>query len=233
MPSLADALDRLTAPATLVEPLPDGDVRCLACGHRCLIRAGPARHLPGALQPRRRAARPLGLRRRPAVRPDREEALLPRAARIRCADLRHAGLRLPLRLLPELGHLAGPARPGQPMPPSRLFRPVTPEAVVDARRCAAGRRWSPRPTTSRSSPPSGRVEHLPTAKARPGCAAPSSPTATPPPRCSSLPAPLPDGLQDRPEDDAGRQPTASWAACCNTCWTRSAALTSWAGGWRW
>ena len=40
MPSLADALDRLTAPATLVEPLPGGDVRCLACGHRCLIRPG-------------------------------------------------------------------------------------------------------------------------------------------------------------------------------------------------
>ena len=40
MPSLADALDRLTAPATLVEPLAGGEVRCLACGHRCLIRPG-------------------------------------------------------------------------------------------------------------------------------------------------------------------------------------------------
>lgn len=40
MPSLAHALDRLTAPATLVVPLADGDVRCLACGHRCLIRPG-------------------------------------------------------------------------------------------------------------------------------------------------------------------------------------------------
>jgi pyruvate formate lyase activating enzyme len=40
MPSLADSLDRLTAPATLVEPLAGGDVRCLACGHRCLIRPG-------------------------------------------------------------------------------------------------------------------------------------------------------------------------------------------------
>ena len=40
MPSLADALDRLTAPGSLVERLPDSDVRCLACGHRCLIRPG-------------------------------------------------------------------------------------------------------------------------------------------------------------------------------------------------
>jgi len=40
MPTLADALDRLTAPGTLVEGLPDGDVRCVACGHRCLIRPG-------------------------------------------------------------------------------------------------------------------------------------------------------------------------------------------------
>lgn len=40
MPSLADALDRLTAAGSLVEPLLDGDVRCVACGHRCLIRPG-------------------------------------------------------------------------------------------------------------------------------------------------------------------------------------------------
>jgi pyruvate formate lyase activating enzyme len=40
MPTLADALDRLTAPGLLVERLPDGDVRCVACGHRCLIRPG-------------------------------------------------------------------------------------------------------------------------------------------------------------------------------------------------
>jgi len=40
MPTLADALDRLTAPGSLVERLPDGDVRCVACGHRCLIRPG-------------------------------------------------------------------------------------------------------------------------------------------------------------------------------------------------
>jgi pyruvate formate lyase activating enzyme len=41
MPTLADQLDRLTAPAeTLAESLPNGAVRCLACGHRCLIKPG-------------------------------------------------------------------------------------------------------------------------------------------------------------------------------------------------
>ena len=38
--SLADALDRLTVPGELVEILPAGRVRCVACGHRCLIPPG-------------------------------------------------------------------------------------------------------------------------------------------------------------------------------------------------
>ncbi len=38
--ALGDKLDALTVPATLVERLPDGAVRCLACAHRCLIREG-------------------------------------------------------------------------------------------------------------------------------------------------------------------------------------------------
>jgi pyruvate formate lyase activating enzyme len=40
MPTVADALDGLTVPGSLVESLPGGDVRCLACGHRCLIHPG-------------------------------------------------------------------------------------------------------------------------------------------------------------------------------------------------
>jgi pyruvate formate lyase activating enzyme len=38
--SLADYLDRMTAEGELVETLADGDVRCVACGHRCLIHPG-------------------------------------------------------------------------------------------------------------------------------------------------------------------------------------------------
>jgi len=38
--SLAERLARLTRPAELVERLPEGRVRCLACGHRCLVPPG-------------------------------------------------------------------------------------------------------------------------------------------------------------------------------------------------
>ncbi len=38
--TLLDILDDLTVEGTLYEKLPDGAVRCYACGHRCLIREG-------------------------------------------------------------------------------------------------------------------------------------------------------------------------------------------------
>ncbi len=38
--TLAEHLDRLTAPGVLYERLEGNTVRCLACGHRCLIRSG-------------------------------------------------------------------------------------------------------------------------------------------------------------------------------------------------
>jgi pyruvate formate lyase activating enzyme len=38
--TLADTLDRLTVPGKLYTTLPDQAVRCVACGHRCLIREG-------------------------------------------------------------------------------------------------------------------------------------------------------------------------------------------------
>ncbi|MEW6569362.1 MAG: AmmeMemoRadiSam system radical SAM enzyme [Chloroflexota bacterium] len=40
MTTLAERLDVLTAEGELVQSLPDGAVRCYACGHRCLIRPG-------------------------------------------------------------------------------------------------------------------------------------------------------------------------------------------------
>jgi len=40
MNTLYDMLDEMTAGGELVESLPDQTVRCLACGHRCLIREG-------------------------------------------------------------------------------------------------------------------------------------------------------------------------------------------------
>lgn len=40
MKTIAETLDELTAPGELVENLPNGEVRCVACGHRCLVRPG-------------------------------------------------------------------------------------------------------------------------------------------------------------------------------------------------
>jgi len=40
MTALANILDEMTAPAELATPLPEGSVRCTACGHRCLVRSG-------------------------------------------------------------------------------------------------------------------------------------------------------------------------------------------------
>ena len=85
MATLAEVLEARTAEAApeLVEPISKGRLRCYACGHECPIPEGALRRLQGALQSRRRAARAVGLRRRRAVRSDREEALLPRASRAR------------------------------------------------------------------------------------------------------------------------------------------------------
>ncbi len=40
MTTVSDLLNSLTVPGELYEKLPDGSVRCYACGHRCLIRPG-------------------------------------------------------------------------------------------------------------------------------------------------------------------------------------------------
>jgi pyruvate formate lyase activating enzyme len=40
MSTVSSRIDRLTAPGELLETLPNGDVRCLACSHRCLIHPG-------------------------------------------------------------------------------------------------------------------------------------------------------------------------------------------------
>jgi pyruvate formate lyase activating enzyme len=40
MTTVAEQLDQLTIEGELYETLPDGAVRCFACGHRCLIREG-------------------------------------------------------------------------------------------------------------------------------------------------------------------------------------------------
>jgi pyruvate formate lyase activating enzyme len=40
MTQLSNLLDGMSSPAELIQPQPDGSVRCFACGHRCLVRQG-------------------------------------------------------------------------------------------------------------------------------------------------------------------------------------------------
>src|SRR5438270_9259217 len=68
----------------------------------------PTRCLQGALQPGRDPLRSLGLRRCSAVRPYRKKSILPRISWGVGLQLRHAGLRSALFLLPELGNVPSP-----------------------------------------------------------------------------------------------------------------------------
>ena len=110
------------ARGALWEPLGQGIVRCVACGHRCSIpdgHDGVCRvrfNRDGVLRV------PVGLRRRAAGRPDREEAVLPRRSPARGALLRDARLRLPVPLLPELGDLARRCAIRATRSPSRVRR---------------------------------------------------------------------------------------------------------------
>ena len=171
-PSLAQLIDPRTREGELSEPLPDGRLRCYACGHRCPIPEG-REALPRPLQRRRNPPRPARLRRRAAVRPDREEALLPRPAGLRRPLLRDARLRSALRLLPELVHVSvDPRSRGRGRPARRHGRPAG-----TARVRGGGRRRSSRPTTSRSSPRSGRSRSS-GRRSVAACARATSPTAT-------------------------------------------------------
>ena len=126
---LANLLDPLTAPARLVHGAqPDGALRCTACAHRCLVRPGRRGICQVRFHDGEALRVPVGLRRRPQRRPGREEALLPFPARGDRPDLWHARLRFPLRLLPELAFLAGPARPGLRMSRPLLARAHLPGA---------------------------------------------------------------------------------------------------------
>ena len=92
MATVADILDALTREGELYEALPNNEVRCYACGHRCLIRDGRRGVCKVRFNRDGKAVRAVGLRGRPAGRPDREKTVLPHAARQPGADLWHAGL---------------------------------------------------------------------------------------------------------------------------------------------
>ena len=153
MSTLAEVLAQTTREGTLYDRLPDGRLRCFACGHRCPIPEGAVGVCKVRFNRGGRLLRAVGLRRRRAVRPDREEAVLPRASGRAGLQLRHARLRPALRLLPELGHVAGAARSAGRRAAARRHA----RSAGRATRVALGRaRSSSAPTTSRSSRASGR-----------------------------------------------------------------------------
>ncbi len=218
---VAEVLARRTAPAApeLVESLPDGRLRCLACGHRCPIPEGARGRLQGPLQPRRRARGAVGLRRRRSQCDPIEKKpffhVLPGSRR---ALLRHARLRPALRVLPELGHLAGAARPGGRRARRRgRRRPASSSRLALAERRADDRQ---RPTTSRSSPPSGRSRSSgPRRRRACGPAFVSNGNGTP--EVLDYLRPVDRPLQGRPEVFRRHATTASSAASCRPCSTRS------------
>ena len=161
--------------------------------------ARPARDLQSPVQRWRRPPGSLGVRRRSAMRPDREEALLPRLAGVRRADLRHARLRFPLSLLPELGHVAGLARPGL-----RHCRRIGPPDIAGRARggrCPYGRpghRLFVQRAADHLRVGAGRLRGGPAR--RPGdCLCVERQRH---PGGSGVPAAVGDGLQSRSEDDA-------------------------------
>ena len=144
-PSLVQLLARHTREGELYEKLEGDRVRCVACGHRCLIPPGPRGHLPRALQRGRRAPRALRLRGRAAPRPRREEALLPRPARREGALVRHAR---------AATCTAGSARTGSPRRRCATPAALAPVEEVSAREIVrAARRGGARLVTSTYNEP--------------------------------------------------------------------------------
>jgi len=175
MNRLSDALDAMTVPASLVEPLEGGAVRCLACAHRCRIPAGGR----GVCQVRFNRAGELrvpwgyvaGLQSDPVEKKPFNH-LLPGSDALTfgmlgcdfhcdfCQNwISSQALRDPAAGL-DLAYI----------------RRITPEQMVTAALSSSSLR-----IMNRSSPPSGRWISL-SWQRKPGCAAPMFPTATPPPK---------------------------------------------------
>ena len=154
--TLGEVLAERTAPAApeLIETLPN-NARALLLVRPSLQDPRRAEgDLQGPLQRRRRAAEcraatSAALQVDPIEKKPFFHAYPGRAG----ALVRHARLRLSLRLLPELGDVAGAARSGGR---ARRRRDVEPARTGASREDSTARRSSPRPTTSRSSPASGR-----------------------------------------------------------------------------
>ena len=145
VPTLRDIVNQNVREGDLYEKLDRNRVRCLCLRPLLSHSRWSARSLQSALQPGRHALRALGLRRRRAVRSHREETVLPCLSGRAGLQLRNAGLRSALWLLPELGDFAGAARSGCGVGAACRPRP-RPWCRM---RCVRERRSWSAPTTSR------------------------------------------------------------------------------------
>ena len=108
--TLADQLSEQTRESELFETLDDRRLRCLACGHRCPIAAGFAGVCKVRFNRDGKLLAPHGYVNTAQCDPIEKKPFFhvrPGSAR---AQLRHAGMRPALWLLPELGHVPGAAR---------------------------------------------------------------------------------------------------------------------------
>ena len=113
MPTLAEVLARETREGELYDALPDGRLRCYACGHCCPLPDGAIGVCKVRFNDGGRLRVPWGYVGGVQCDPIEKKPFfhaLPGRARL---QLRHARLRSALRLLPELGDLAGAARSGR------------------------------------------------------------------------------------------------------------------------
>ena len=138
MTVLAEVLDDLTAPGELYEKLPGTRVRCFACGHRCLIRRGRRGICQVRFNQGGELRVPWGYVAALQVDPIEKKPFFHFLPGADVADLWHAGLRFPLRLLPELVHFPGAARPGLGRCRWRIVRRIIAGADRGISRAAPG-----------------------------------------------------------------------------------------------
>ena len=114
--SLKEFLHRYSAPAAeaLIERHDNGDIQCFACGHRCLIKPGRDGVCRVRFNENGRLLVPFGYVGGVACDPIEKKPFFHVLPGSRRPQLRHARLRFPLRLLPELGHQPDAARSAMP-----------------------------------------------------------------------------------------------------------------------
>ena len=168
-------------PVPTILPQPDRTARAVGRLRPPLPRsAGPHRDLRRPREPRRDAVATSYGAVAAAPRPDREEAAVPRRARIDGMVDRDARLPVPLHLLPELGGGPGAAARGSTSRCADVARGRRPRGARPRRRRGGLH------VRRADGVPGVRARHRRGWRARPACATCGSPTATPRPRPSSL-----------------------------------------------